>query len=227
MERIGDVIRKYRKANNLTQEELGSKLFVTKQTVSKWENGRTMPDIDTTKKLIEILNIDPNEILGGTVQEAKRSKKLLMVFGIISGVVVLLLSILLAIQQHKKAKIESGYLDIVNSPNIRAIDVSMVRLLANPEEYDGKLVRVIGVGNLEFEGNFIALSKEDYTHCTDNTIWLEWGERAILYDEATAYNGEYVIVEGIYDKDDLGHFSLYCGAIKDISRYELWDLERD
>ena len=70
MQSIGDIIRKHRKLKNFTQEELGNKLFVSKQAISKWENGRSFPDLETTQKLIEILEIDSSEILGGTVQES-------------------------------------------------------------------------------------------------------------------------------------------------------------
>lgn len=128
-----------------------------------------------------------------------------------------------AAQFTKKAVIESGYDDEINSPNTYAKDVTMIELLANPAKYDGKLVRVIGVGNLEFEGNSLSLSKDDLKYATGNDIWLALGERALPYDEAVAFNGEYVIVEGIFDKDDHGHMDLYRGAIKDINRYELWD----
>ena len=123
----------------------------------------------------------------------------------------------------KRALIESGYQDGVNSANQYAIDVSMVQLLANPKTYDGKLVLVIGVGNLEFENNCISLSKEDHLYSTGNRIWIELGERALPYDEAKAYNGKYVIVEGFFDQDDGGHFDMFCGSIKDVNRYQLWE----
>ena len=70
---------KYRRDNknsqtgkNISQEELGKKLFVTKQAVSKWENGRTLPDIETIRKLTDILSIPHEEILGETVMQAKK-----------------------------------------------------------------------------------------------------------------------------------------------------------
>ena len=70
--KIGDIIREHRKNKNMTQEELGKIIFVSKQAVSKWKNGRTLPNLETLQKLSEILEISSNEILGGTVQEVKR-----------------------------------------------------------------------------------------------------------------------------------------------------------
>lgn len=53
-----------RKKNNLTQEELADKLFVTRQAVSRWETGDTIPTIDTLQNIAKIFNIDANILLG-------------------------------------------------------------------------------------------------------------------------------------------------------------------
>ncbi len=103
-------------------------------------------------------------------------------------------------------------------------DVTMIQLIATPEKYDGQLVRVIGIGNLEFENNCISLSKEDLKYGVGNSIWIELGEKAIPYEQAQRYNGEYVIIEGVFDKDDCGHMDKFCGSVKNVCRYELWDI---
>lgn len=110
-----------------------------------------------------------------------------------------------------------------STPNTFAKDVSMIQLIATPEKYDGEFVRVIGVGNLELEGNYISLSQEDWKFSVGNQIWIELGNIGISYEEATQYNGEYVILEGVFDKDDCGHFGMFHGSIKNISRYQLWN----
>lgn len=104
------------------------------------------------------------------------------------------------------------------------VDVSMIQLIANPEQYDGKTVRVIGVGNLEFEGNCLSLSKENLAYGVGNSVWIELGNIGISYEEAKSYNGEYVIVEGVFDKDDCGHMDMFYGSIKNITRYERWEV---
>lgn len=90
MEKIGAIIRKHRIEQGITQEELGRKVFVSKQAVSKWETGKTLPDIEIVRKLCDILQIDKDEILGGTIDETKKNRKWLKVFTIISLVSVLL-----------------------------------------------------------------------------------------------------------------------------------------
>ena len=227
MNKFGDIIREHRKLKNMTQEELGNKLFVSKQAISKWENGRSLPDLDTTQKLIEILEIDANEVLGGTVQDVKKNRKMIITFIVIIAIISALLCALIGIQYFEKILIESGYQDGINPANQYAIDVSIVQLLATPEKYDGKLVRVIGVGNLEFEGNYLSLDKEDYAYSAGNSIWIELGEKAISYNEAKEYNGKYVIVEGFFDKKDRGHLAMFCGSIKNISRYQLWERDNE
>ena len=48
---LSDNIKKFRLANNLTQEQLAVKLGVSAQAVSRWENGDTTPNTDTLKLL--------------------------------------------------------------------------------------------------------------------------------------------------------------------------------
>lgn len=175
---------------------------------------------------MEILEIESTEVLGGTVQEVKKTRKLLTTFVVIGVVIMSLLCVLLGVQYvqyYEKILIEFGYQDGTDPANQYATEVSMVQLLSTPEKYDGNLVRVIGVGNLEFEGNYLSLSKEDHKYGAGNSVWIELGEKAISYDEAKEYNGKYVIVEGLFDKDDRGHFDMFCGSIKNISRYQLWE----
>ena len=63
MENLGQKISELRKRHNLTQWELGEKLNVTSQAVSKWENNLSEPDLETTKRLCEIFNVSMNELL--------------------------------------------------------------------------------------------------------------------------------------------------------------------
>ncbi len=64
-EKIGKFIAECRKERNLTQKELAEKLGVTDKAISKWENGRCMPDISLLKSLTSELGITINELLAG------------------------------------------------------------------------------------------------------------------------------------------------------------------
>ncbi len=63
--KIGRFIAESRKQKNMTQEVLGEKVGVTNKTVSRWETGRYMPDLDTIPILCEELGITVNELLSG------------------------------------------------------------------------------------------------------------------------------------------------------------------
>lgn len=63
--KIGRFIAEKRKQKNMTQEMLGEKVGVTNKTVSRWETGRYMPDLDTIPALCSELGITVNELLSG------------------------------------------------------------------------------------------------------------------------------------------------------------------
>ena len=64
-EKIGKFIAKLRKEKNMTQNELAQKLGITDRAISKWENGRGMPDLSLLTPLCEILGVSINELLSG------------------------------------------------------------------------------------------------------------------------------------------------------------------
>lgn len=74
-ERIGKLILKIRKDNNLTQKEFADKFGVTYQAVSKWENGKNIPDIAILKDICNTFNIDINEFLDIDTKKEKKENK--------------------------------------------------------------------------------------------------------------------------------------------------------
>lgn len=64
-QKVGAFIAQCRKEYNWTQKELGEKLGVTDKAVSKWENGRSFPDITLLESLCETFNISVSELLSG------------------------------------------------------------------------------------------------------------------------------------------------------------------
>jgi len=63
--KIGKFIAECRKKNNLTQMQLAEKLNITDRAISKWENGKTMPDSSIMLDLCNELKISVNELLSG------------------------------------------------------------------------------------------------------------------------------------------------------------------
>ena len=64
-DKIGKFICAMRKQQGMTQEQLGERLGVTNKTISRWETGKYMPDIDKLQELYAILGISINELLAG------------------------------------------------------------------------------------------------------------------------------------------------------------------
>ena len=64
-EKIGRFIAELRKEKKMTQVDLANKLGITDRAISKWENGRGMPDLSLLTPLCEILDVSINELLSG------------------------------------------------------------------------------------------------------------------------------------------------------------------
>ena len=64
-EKIGKFIAECRKQKNLTQEQLAEKLGISSKSVSRWENGKTMPDYTIIEDLTKNLDISVNEFFYG------------------------------------------------------------------------------------------------------------------------------------------------------------------
>ena len=90
MRDIGKNIKDLRISKNLTQDELAEKLFVTRQTVSNYETGRTRPDIDSLMKISEVLETDIHTVLYGD-DNSKQKEKMIKILFICIGISLLLM----------------------------------------------------------------------------------------------------------------------------------------
>ncbi len=79
-DKIGHFIKKIRKKNNLTQAQFAQRLGVTYQAVSKWENGKNIPDIALLKQISEMFNVNIDEIVNG---KKKKNKYILLFIPVI------------------------------------------------------------------------------------------------------------------------------------------------
>ena len=73
--KIGKFIAEQRKKNNLTQMQLAEKLNITDRAISKWENGKGMPDSSIMLELCKELKISVNELLSGEMIDMKEYDK--------------------------------------------------------------------------------------------------------------------------------------------------------
>ncbi len=101
------------------------------------------------------------------------------------------------------------------------INVTLVQLIANPEKFNGKRVRVIGFLRLEFEGDVLYLHREDYENAIlGNGIWVD--VTPAITKQKASLNMNYVLLEGVFSSSDRGHMGMWSGTIKQIRRAEVW-----
>lgn len=74
--KIGLFIKELRQKNNMSQNILAEKIPINREAISKWENGRTIPDSSTIIRLSEIFNVSIDEIMFGEYRSKENEKKL-------------------------------------------------------------------------------------------------------------------------------------------------------
>ena len=226
MKRMGEMVRTYREKKQMTVQDVAAALGVDEHLVTKWEKGRAMPDAPMIEQLSALLDIPSSAWISTTMYGLKCQRRSLLIL-----VLALLLAVLLALggigmyarqmRERMEYVLFGGFGSLSGN---YAVDVSMIDLIATPERYHGVKVRLIAVGNLDFEGNYISASKEAWENYTNDRIWIELGEQLAPHGERLRrYNGEYVIIEGVFDMYDKGHFAMFQGALHNVTRYDLDD----
>ena len=105
-------------------------------------------------------------------------------------------------------------------------NVSLVKLIANPEKYNGKRIQVIGYLHLEFEGNAIYLHEEDFKRrISANSFWVEFSSKLTKKRDLNKFNDKYVIIIGTFNVNEKGHMRMFGGTLDDIVRLDLWDIK--
>lgn len=74
-QKVGALLRELRKAKNITQEQLAETLGVSNRSVSRWENGNTLPDFDLLLELAKYYQVGVDEILNGERTEKNMDQK--------------------------------------------------------------------------------------------------------------------------------------------------------
>lgn len=114
---IGEFIQQSRKAKGFTQKDLGDRIGVSDKTISKWENGNSIPDTSILNELCATLDINVNELLSGekltpeiysmkaeenmmNLLEDNQKQQRSTILPFAAGVILLLLTGLLAIFTH-------------------------------------------------------------------------------------------------------------------------------
>jgi hypothetical protein len=115
---------------------------------------------------------------------------------------------------------------LVASKADQLLDVSMIQLIANPQKFDGKHIRIIGFLRIEFEGNALYFHREDYQiGLLKNAIWVDVTPE--MEKQPSELNMQYVLLEGIFSANEKGHLDAFSGSIKHINRVMPWPSHRN
>ena len=103
--------------------------------------------------------------------------------------------------------------------------VSLVRLIAVPDRFQGKRVRVIGFLDLHFEGTGLFLHGDDSLFSIyANAVHVVHTRE--MMEQRPALNDRYVLIEGTFDREATGHRGVFpSGGIVAVTRCEAWPPE--
>jgi len=73
--KIGDQLQKQRKLRNMSQDTLASKLNISRQSISKWENGTTLPSFSSVIAISELFDISLDELIKGDTELMEKMEK--------------------------------------------------------------------------------------------------------------------------------------------------------
>jgi hypothetical protein len=112
----------------------------------------------------------------------------------------------------------------VGSSPQQPLAVSLVRLIATPQAFDGKYVQVMGFVSIEHEGTAIYLHRDDWQHMvTKNGIWLVVSDIPSKDSPEEKVNERYALIEGRFVASNHGHRDLWSGAIEKVTRMIPWE----
>ena len=73
--KLSENLKRIRKENNLSQEQLAEKLGVSRQAVSKWESGQSYPEMDKVIQICKTFNFNMDELMNENVKEVRENKQ--------------------------------------------------------------------------------------------------------------------------------------------------------
>lgn len=110
---IGLQIKKFREQQNISQEELALKIFVSRQTISNWERNKSCPDVKSLIALSDIFNVSLDDFIKEDIKEMKEivEKATIKKFNVI-GIVFLIELIIVTISAYPLFSID-GYIGVI------------------------------------------------------------------------------------------------------------------
>jgi hypothetical protein len=103
------------------------------------------------------------------------------------------------------------------------LSVSLIRLIATPDAFDGKYVQVTGFVSIEHEGTAVYLHRDDWQYMlTKNGLWLVASDIPGEGSNEAKVKERYALIEGRFSAKKQGHRGLWSGSIEEVARMVPW-----
>lgn len=150
---LNENIKAIRKSKGLSQEELAVKLNVVRQTISKWEQGLSVPDADMLISISKVFETPVSTLLGETVEESKADD--------LKAISEKLEVINLQLAQRKTIRLKTLHLLFISLCVLTAVIFVVLFVLNSPYlgwDYNNPETAVVGVGFHALEWLFVRVS---------------------------------------------------------------------
>lgn len=155
---LSEKLKKFRKDNNMTQQDLADKLFVSRSLVSKWEQGNGVPTVDVIEKLALLMDVPFEEVIGEKEMQVcaiennetiKSHKKVTVIFIVITTILlIVIVGLMLGIYLSKKDKDEKN--DDVGSYQQAFYEIVQEQIFMFAERENDKLIIENKSDSIEF-----------------------------------------------------------------------------
>ena len=188
--KLANCLKEFRKKNNMTQQDLADKLFVTKQAVSKWETERGTPDLGTLKDISALINVSIDELVGveNKTKETKEvDEKVLMRIGIAILLVIAILSCVLFVVSNRK----NNVVDDKKEELIAKTETQLKTVLPQVEDYG-----YVDYSKWTYAGNSFLPKSMYYFVFKDEIVFIDSLWLSVIDDDMVnvipVYLGEYL-----------------------------------
>ena len=204
---IGKQLKTLREKNNLTQEQLADKLFVSRSNVSKWERNISLPDAETLLELSKIFNVSVDDILLGNnkndssvvlniYKQIKKQKKVMLIICVSSIIIILLFLIYYFLSFYNSTKIF-----LVNGYGKESYFNNGIIIYTKEKEY-------LSLGKINSKKGILRMKLVVSINNEENIIYETTSDEIFLL-ESRGYN-ELELSKILLNKNKLNLYIYYC-----------------
>ena len=142
--KFNENLKYLRKEEKMTQEALAEKLNVSRQAVTKWESGQSLPDIENLKQIADLFGVTMDSLVGNvtTKEESRLNKKINDIGYFIFGAIVLLIGIFLSVYSFTEKITKNENVKVVTSFLVALILFVVFILMIKLKDTENKILNM-------------------------------------------------------------------------------------